>query len=384
MGSDGTIPREGPRTGSGSRPSRWTRPRSRNRRSPSSCRHRLSHRRRAAARPGALPQCRAARTAAGQPRLPHDRRAGGHARLPQLVVLGHRRLLAAPRRPGSSIKGRKDHPGRARRLRGCRGLRRLGRQGAAHRGGMGIRRPRRSRGRRIRLGRRAAPRGRHVANTWQGAFPWQNLAEDGHAGTCPVKSFPPNGYGLYEVCGNVWEWTTDWYAAPPRGGRPGEAVLLRCHNPRGRPWRRATTRASPVRIPRRVVKGGSFLCAPSYCRRYRPAARHAADDRDRRRATSAFAACAAAPADACHAAAPRGTRSGGLRRRAPRLPPTGRGRGDGRLPQGTAHLSRPRPPASRRSSPAGAGTPCVSQQVDLAQRSGRATSAGAHHHGQSC
>jgi len=55
------------------------------------------------------------------------------------------------------------------------------------------------------------PDGKHMANTWQGEFPWQNLKEDGFEGTAPVGSFPPNGYGLYDMAGNVWEWTTDWY-----------------------------------------------------------------------------------------------------------------------------------------------------------------------------
>ena len=114
-----------------------------------------------------------------------------------------------------------------------------------------------------------------MANTWQGEFPWQNLRPDGYEGTSPVGSFPPNGYGLYDMTGNVWEWTTDWYSAAPPGR--GRQVLLRPAAIRAAPRaRRATTRASPqIRIPRKVIKGGSHLCAPNYCRRYRPAARQA-------------------------------------------------------------------------------------------------------------
>lgn len=118
------------------------------------------------------------------------------------------------------------------------------------------------------------PDGVHMANTWQGPFPWRNLAADGFEHTCPVRSFPPNSYGLYEACGNVWEWTTDWWgtqhAADPN--KPCCAPL----NPRGPTIEGSYDPKQPaIRIPRKVVKGGSFLCAPSYCRRYRPAARHA-------------------------------------------------------------------------------------------------------------
>ena len=116
------------------------------------------------------------------------------------------------------------------------------------------------------------PAGEHLANTWQGDFPVQNTRADGYAGTAPVGSYPPNGYGLVDMIGNVWEWTSDWYAAyetaahaccsiqNPRGGQRGGS-----HDP-------AT---SGVQIPRRVMKGGSHLCAPNYCQRYRPAARMA-------------------------------------------------------------------------------------------------------------
>jgi sulfatase modifying factor 1 len=122
-------------------------------------------------------------------------------------------------------------------------------------------------------GAELAPDGVHQANTWQGPFPWRNFGADGFEGTCPVRSFAPNGYGLYEMCGNVWEWTTDWFAArhDPDAGQP-----TCCGGSRAGAIEASFDPAQPrIRIPRKVVKGGSFLCAPSYCRRYRPAARHA-------------------------------------------------------------------------------------------------------------
>jgi sulfatase modifying factor 1 len=118
------------------------------------------------------------------------------------------------------------------------------------------------------------PDGRHMANTWQGAFPCGNLAADGYSRTSPVGAFPPNGYGLYDMIGNVWEWTSDWYSA----GHTAEASKPCCipQNPRGgREAGSYDPRDFSSRIPRKVVKGGSHLCAPNYCRRYRPAARHA-------------------------------------------------------------------------------------------------------------
>jgi len=116
------------------------------------------------------------------------------------------------------------------------------------------------------------PNGKPMANTWQGEFPWQNLATDGHEGTSPVGSFPPNGYGLYDMIGNTWEWTTDWYV--PR--HPDEQLKACCvpRNPRGAQEETSYDPSQPqIRIPRKVIKGGSHLCAPNYCRRYRPAAR---------------------------------------------------------------------------------------------------------------
>ncbi len=123
-------------------------------------------------------------------------------------------------------------------------------------------------------GHELTPGGRHMANTWQGAFPWQNLAEDGYERTSPAGAFPPNAYGLHDMIGNVWEWTADWYA--PR--HPADAPKVCCipENPRGgREEASYDPRQPKIRIPRKVLKGGSHLCAPSYCRRYRPAARHA-------------------------------------------------------------------------------------------------------------
>jgi sulfatase modifying factor 1 len=114
------------------------------------------------------------------------------------------------------------------------------------------------------------PGRRHMANTWQGEFPWQNLSQDGYAWTAPVGSFPANGYGLYEMAGNVWEWTTDWY----QHHHKIESPCCTIRNPRGSEREASFDPNQPeIRIPRKVMKGGSFLCAPNYCRRYRPAAR---------------------------------------------------------------------------------------------------------------
>ena len=114
-----------------------------------------------------------------------------------------------------------------------------------------------------------APRGRLMANTWQGEFPWQNLALDGYEGTSPIRAFLPNGYGLYDMTGNVWEWTSDWYRV-----RPGIAAQKPCCIPRNpRVDSPEESFGAGEMIPRRVIKGGSHLCAPNYCLRYRPAAR---------------------------------------------------------------------------------------------------------------
>jgi len=119
-------------------------------------------------------------------------------------------------------------------------------------------------------GEEFTPGGRSMANTWQGEFPWQNLCADGFEGTAPVGQYPPNGYGLFDMIGNVWEWTSDWYSAghamtKPCCGGAGQKTAEQSYDPQ----------MPEIKIPRRVIKGGSFLCAPNYCRRYRPAARMA-------------------------------------------------------------------------------------------------------------
>jgi sulfatase modifying factor 1 len=115
------------------------------------------------------------------------------------------------------------------------------------------------------------PGGRSRANTWHGEFPHENLSTSGYAGTAQVGSYPPNGYGLCDMIGNCWEWTSDWYQAHARAG--GNCCSV--SNPRGGLRESSINRDDAVAIPRKVMKGGSYLCAPNYCQRYRPAARMA-------------------------------------------------------------------------------------------------------------
>jgi sulfatase modifying factor 1 len=177
-----------------------------------------------------------------------------------------------PEGPGSSVEGREDHPvvhvayEDAEAYAGWAGHR-LPTEAEwelAARGGLD--------GKAFVWGEEAVPDGEYLANFWQGDFPWRNSEADGFVGTAPVGSFPANGYGLFDMAGNVWEWTTDWYADT----HPADADKPCCvpTNPRGPAVESSFDPAQPqFAIPRRVIKGGSFLCADNYCQRYRPAAR---------------------------------------------------------------------------------------------------------------
>jgi len=112
--------------------------------------------------------------------------------------------------------------------------------------------------------------GQKLANYWHGDFPWR--ADRGYGTTAPVGSYPPNGFGLHDVAGNVWEWTTDWYVE--RRSEHAHAACCVPVDPRGGGIEESYDQNQPqFHVPRKVIKGGSFLCADSYCLRYRPAAR---------------------------------------------------------------------------------------------------------------
>jgi sulfatase modifying factor 1 len=178
-----------------------------------------------------------------------------------------------PEGPGSTIEGREDHPVvhvafedvEAYAKWAGKELPTEAEWECAARGGL--------ESKRYAWGDEFAPGGKMMANVWQGDFPTENLLTDGFERTAPVGSFPPNAYGLFDMGGNVWQWTTDWYqthaksAAEPccSGGRV---------NPNGGEASGSFDPCTPdLAIPRKVIKGGSYLCAPNYCLRYRPAAR---------------------------------------------------------------------------------------------------------------
>jgi formylglycine-generating enzyme len=178
----------------------------------------------------------------------------------------------APEGPGSSVAGRHRHPvvhvtprdAEAYAVWAGKSLPTEAEWERAARGGI--------EGAVFAWGDEFAPGGRMMANTWQGEFPWQNLRTDGHEGTSPVGSYDPNQYGLYDITGNVWEWTSDFFTA-----RHSDHVESPCcvpRNPRVTEPDLSVGAGQPgAHIPRRVIKGGSHLCAPNYCLRYRPAAR---------------------------------------------------------------------------------------------------------------
>jgi formylglycine-generating enzyme required for sulfatase activity len=124
-------------------------------------------------------------------------------------------------------------------------------------------------------GEQLAPEGRMLANYWQGEFPHENRMLDGWERTSPVCSFSANEFGLYDMIGNVWEWTCDWYALPRSEKKHSGSCCIPA-NPRGGVEQQSyDPHMAELRIGRKVLKGGSHLCAPNYCQRYRPAARYA-------------------------------------------------------------------------------------------------------------
>ena len=115
------------------------------------------------------------------------------------------------------------------------------------------------------------PPGERLANYWHGDFPWRH--EDGYGSRQPVESYPPNGFGLHDMAGNVWEWTDDWFTQQQQQAA-GDAPCCVPVNQMGGTEEESYDPAEPqFRVPRKVIKGGSYLCADTYCLRYRPAAR---------------------------------------------------------------------------------------------------------------